>query len=109
PSIVGMGVGTTNDSGMFTEAADGPGTPRLLAREGSPAQGVTSAVNHPPIAEQGNQVAVNARNQTVFIIRATAFLNGADHGLWAADSGGNVSLVFFKDSPFTVAPGDVRT
>lgn len=110
-SIAGTGVITANDTGMFTEGPDGVDSPRLVAREGSPAAGVSPAVNHPTFTETNVNTAINVRHQTVFFSRApiAGVTDMSDVGLFAVDAVGTTSLLAYKNQPFTVAPGDVRT
>ncbi|MEM7625551.1 MAG: choice-of-anchor tandem repeat NxxGxxAF-containing protein [Planctomycetota bacterium] len=113
--LTGPGVDTTNDHGIWSEAAGAIGAPGLVARKDDPALGTAPGVNYlgfftDPVLNGAGQIAFRA------------FLTGPgvddtnDFGLWAADptSGGeSLALIIREGDLFDVSDDptnpDLRT
>lgn len=110
--VQGGGVSSANDKAIFSEGPGGPGSPVLLAREGSTAAGMVGGVS---FADMGNvfySVAINDRNQTAFfgVLQGAGITSDNDNGLWVAGESDAVpKLVAREGGSFWLAAGDDRT
>jgi hypothetical protein len=93
--LAGTSVETTNDTGVWTEG--GSGQLRLMAREGSPAPGISQ--NFINFGDNNNSPVINDNGYTAFANRRVRA--GPDLGIWI-ESGGVLSLVA---RPGEQAPG----
>jgi hypothetical protein len=103
---IGGGVTSANNEGIWSE---GSGTLSLVAREGSQAPGIAVGGSFSSFSRP----ALNSSGRAAFF----AFLQVSggdvtadnDHGLWAQNNDGALTLVARKGDHFEVAPGDCRT
>ncbi|MEM9753102.1 MAG: choice-of-anchor tandem repeat NxxGxxAF-containing protein [Planctomycetota bacterium] len=108
--LIGPGVDTTNDSGVWSEAAGSIGSPALVARAGTQAPGTPDGVNFLVFSTPS----LNAAGQIAFegILTGTEVDDDNDRGIWASEPNGELTLVVRNGDQFDVsdtAVPDLRT
>lgn len=95
--LTGTGVDSTNDTGIFSEAAGSVGSPGLVAREGDPAPGTSDGVNFSSfrLFRDSISLALNGTGQIAFraSLSGTGVNFSNDSGIWATDPNGQLTLV----------------
>ena len=102
--VDGPGVTPDNSLGLWSEAMGGP---RLVAREGDLAPGVTDGA----VVRFFEALAMNRWGQTAFYgtLGGAGISSSNDNGLWAEDPDGEVRLIVREGDGVEVVPGDTRT
>lgn len=90
--LVGPGVDSTNDSGIWL--AENDGSLRLIAREGQPAPGTEIGVTF-DFLNSSAEFFVNARGQVAFFaaLKGSGIDAGNDRGVWAESVDGTLTLL----------------
>lgn len=103
-SLIGGGIGTTNDTAIFTETAGGID---LIAQEGAAAPGGDVFLN----VGSGVPIQNNAANHVAFRATLAALPGGATTGtgLFAQNEAGLLELIVKTGQSFEAAPADFRT
>jgi hypothetical protein len=103
-SVEGPGVTSNNTYGVWSEANGGP---RLVARQGNVAPGVTDGAAF----KFFEALAMNRQGQAAFYgtLMGTGVTTTNDNGLWAEDANGALRLLVREGGLIQIGPSDTRT
>ena len=103
-AVEGPGVTSNNTYGVWSEAIGGP---RLVARQGNVAPGVTDGAAF----KFFEALATNREGQAAFYgtLMGTGVTTANDNGLWAEDANGTLHLLVREGGSIQIGPSDTRT